>query len=285
LKITIPASVQEATSRLGGLERLLVATEWERAAIVATFVVPLDNGGDRRSTSAKTSTDLTPTAFAELGIAGLRSKDTVRRYVEAWNQSGLPRPVPGDTVELPNIEFPSNQDAGRNVRDEGRKKAIRDQAKADGTGASKAINVASNPKAMAAAIKADPQTAKAAVEALSEEIKQQIAAEIIKAHPEVAVTATEAAGYAVIRTTDPELEEKMRQAGRRTIRDLDAHEDADKDRDTEMLAEVSLIAQKLATWRTRAWRVTGLNRVRDMVADELDLAVGAESLTPEMFSG
>ena len=54
------------------------------------------------------------------------------------------------------------------VPEEERREAIRDQAKADGTGPAKAVDIASNTKAMAAAIKADPKTAEAARAALDE---------------------------------------------------------------------------------------------------------------------
>lgn len=41
------------------------------------------------------SSHLSPREFAALGIAGLKSKNTVRHYIRAWESSGLERPVPG----------------------------------------------------------------------------------------------------------------------------------------------------------------------------------------------
>ena len=94
---------------LHGVGRLLTASDWERAAIVAAFVEPMNNGGDRRSISRRTATDsLTPNQFAALGIAGLKSDNTVRRYVEAWQSTGLPRPTPGEPVALPSEPFPKS---------------------------------------------------------------------------------------------------------------------------------------------------------------------------------
>lgn len=89
---------------LEGASRLLMATDWEKAAIVAAFVEVVEHGGDRTS---KRTFALAPKEFAALGIAGLKSDNTVRRYVEAWQSTGLPRPHPGDTVDLPQIRFPA----------------------------------------------------------------------------------------------------------------------------------------------------------------------------------
>ena len=98
MKITIPASIEEATEQLNGIHSLLTATEWEKAAIVAAFV---DTPGKGKST------DLYSThAFAALKITGLSSAVTVQRYVNAWESTGLPKPVIGEDVELPTIDFP-----------------------------------------------------------------------------------------------------------------------------------------------------------------------------------
>lgn len=102
--IHIPASIEDAVSKLNGLERLLTATEWEKAAIVAAFVT-LDGTPGPKS-SASSSRSLTAPEFAALGITGLKSKDTVRRYVAAWESTGLPKPTPGSDVELPTVPFP-----------------------------------------------------------------------------------------------------------------------------------------------------------------------------------
>jgi hypothetical protein len=103
--ITIPASVDELAERLNGIDRLLVAKEWERAAIVYAFT---RNGQGERgdsTTSTTISRSLTFTAFAALGINGLRDPQTVARYRTRWMQAiehGDAEAVrPGDVVVLP----------------------------------------------------------------------------------------------------------------------------------------------------------------------------------------
>lgn len=162
--ITIPPTIDEAVSQLTGLGALLTATEWERAAIVAAFVEPASHGGDRSKSSSGVALE-TATDFAKRKITGLKSTSTVLRYVEAWQSSGQPRPEPGQEIELTIKPFPVSEDVGRTISGQ-RAEAIREQATADKTGGSKAIDIASNPRAMAAAIKADQATAEAARAAL-----------------------------------------------------------------------------------------------------------------------
>ncbi len=59
----------------------------KRAAIVEEAEV---NGGRKPASSSR----LSPTEFAALGIVGLRSKDSVRRYVRAWMDQVGVRPEP-----------------------------------------------------------------------------------------------------------------------------------------------------------------------------------------------
>ena len=110
-KVTIPASIEEATERLEGLGALLTATGWERAAIVYAFTRLDEKGGDRKSEAAiKVRSDfdrLTPDEFAALGIHGLKSKNTVRLHHERWAEHGRAKTVkPGQTVTLPTVEWP-----------------------------------------------------------------------------------------------------------------------------------------------------------------------------------
>lgn len=108
--VDIPATLEEAKSRLGGLERLLTAKGWERAAIVYAFT--RDDGRTGRPPKvARTSDFLNFGEFAALGISGLRSKDTVARYHRAWQEavdSGAAEPVePGQKIiVLPGLEWP-----------------------------------------------------------------------------------------------------------------------------------------------------------------------------------
>jgi hypothetical protein len=98
MKITVPASLDEAQDRLGSLGRLLTAGEWEKAAILAAFVEVTKQG--------KVSSDfLSADEFAALTIVGLKSAVTVRRYVNAWTDQVGTRPRPGEKVELPTVDF------------------------------------------------------------------------------------------------------------------------------------------------------------------------------------
>ena len=105
---TIPDSIDAAVAELTGLGELITASEWRKAAIVATFVVVSDDGVNfvvtESGEGARTST-LSSVQFAALGISGLKSKDTVRRYAKAWADAGQPRPTPGQNVELPTTPF------------------------------------------------------------------------------------------------------------------------------------------------------------------------------------
>lgn len=99
LTITIPASIEDAVGQLEGVERLLTAKQWERAAILAAFVEP-DSGHGGREQTAGSSHLVSCRAFAALGITGLKSKDTVSEYVRRWlEDSGRRRPRPGDHID------------------------------------------------------------------------------------------------------------------------------------------------------------------------------------------
>lgn len=104
--INIPASIEDATNRLGAVERLLVARNWERAAIVAAFVQPSTQGVGLGNTTSRVS----PATFAALGIAGLRTQDTVRLYAQRWLDAhdNIP-PQPGAEVELPEDDWPPSR--------------------------------------------------------------------------------------------------------------------------------------------------------------------------------
>jgi len=166
--IHIPSTLNEAVENLGAIGQIVTAREWERAAILATYVQP--GAGQGARTSASSSGGLvSATVFASHGIHGLRSKDTVLRYVENW-LAERPRPTPGEDVILDGLpDWPPDHTApARNITGPERREALVAQAEADGTGASKVLDIASNPKAMAAAIKADPDVANAAMNALVE---------------------------------------------------------------------------------------------------------------------
>jgi len=108
-KFRIPRTSREVTDKLGELGRLLTATEWTKAALVASVVrLAETRGGDRRSSSFKAGNGFeTADEFANRGINGLRSKSTVTLYVQRWLDAnhGV-YPALGATVNLPDIEWP-----------------------------------------------------------------------------------------------------------------------------------------------------------------------------------
>jgi len=102
--ITIPKTIDDAAGVLGGLDELITAKEWHRAAIVAAFV-ELDSGHGGRKETRKSARFESSRAFARRGIHGLRSENTVARYAKAWLDK-YARPTPGTEVSLPSIPFP-----------------------------------------------------------------------------------------------------------------------------------------------------------------------------------
>lgn len=110
--IKIP-TVNELKTKLAGLDRLLTAKQWEKAAIVWAFTT---NDGPGRPLNAPAVKQFPcPVAeFARLGFSGLSQRDTVTRYRKAWQDAidlGAACSVqPGDEVDLPELPFPSAED-------------------------------------------------------------------------------------------------------------------------------------------------------------------------------
>lgn len=108
--ITIPTA-EELTSTLAGLDRLLTAKEWERAAIVYAFTSPGAGQGARQPRPTKGAKfPVSVAEFARLGFAGLRKEDTVAMYRNRWQAAidagAVCSVVPGDEIELPDLEWP-----------------------------------------------------------------------------------------------------------------------------------------------------------------------------------
>jgi hypothetical protein len=102
MKITMPGTVEEAVEHLGALGKLISATKWERAAIIAMLVGPPTGRTGRPS--ADKSLDLatfpyTPQTLADVGIHGLRSRATVEHHRNQWCNN-RPVPQPGEEVDL-----------------------------------------------------------------------------------------------------------------------------------------------------------------------------------------
>lgn len=163
-KFTVPATIAGATADLTGLDGLVTASEWQRAAIVFAFVTPQQG----RRTSGSSARSLTVAEFVALGVTGLRSHHSVNRYRNAWQSAidaGHVRPVaPGDRVVLPQMPFPPHVE----VDNEERRNALIAAADAEGAGHRSTQQVATHLPAMKAAIKGDPVVAAAAREALDE---------------------------------------------------------------------------------------------------------------------
>ncbi len=160
VRITLPSSIEEAQDQLAGIEGLLTAKNWERAAIVAAFVqLDMTNVDLAARTSNKIKS---PSEFASLGIVGLKSKDTVRLYVEAWQfavEDGAAKPVkPGRVTILPDLPWPYDSKNIRGMAPD-RRAAIERAAVESGLSANTIAQVVRTPAAVNAALKADPQLA------------------------------------------------------------------------------------------------------------------------------
>jgi hypothetical protein len=155
--VTIPDSLKAVKGELEGIGILVTSKEWTRGAYVTAF----------------TPTPASIKDFARLGIHGLTQESVVAGYRNAWLaavDARIAKPVqPGQTVELPDAPWSNFYDsiaADTRYQSIESKDAIRQQAEEDGVGATKALDIAKNKKAMAAAIKADAKVAQAAAAAL-----------------------------------------------------------------------------------------------------------------------
>jgi len=103
--IHIPDDIEAAAVQLEGMGRIITAAEWERAAIVATYVQPGKGHGGRAETFDIERLE-SARVFARRGIHGLRSAGTVLIYVSNW-LAVRSRPVPGDDVDMDGLpEWP-----------------------------------------------------------------------------------------------------------------------------------------------------------------------------------
>ena len=152
---------------------------WRLGLLVARNVAPgagTGGGGtDGSHRSNRNGEKVSARSFAEEAGTG---PARVLRYLTGWEKAAGTGTVPHaadlnpdsepalDVETLPEWEDFYSSPVGRNVGDD-RQGALRRQAKADGVGPSKVVDVASNPKAMASAIQADSAVAEVATEALT----------------------------------------------------------------------------------------------------------------------
>jgi hypothetical protein len=104
--VDIPTTIKSASGALNGIDGLLTAKQWERAAIVYAFT---DEVRGRKSGHQVSCRD-----FAKLGIRGLTRHDVVAEYRRIWSNAiasgDAPHIEPGDRVVLPTIKWPGRQD-------------------------------------------------------------------------------------------------------------------------------------------------------------------------------
>ena len=76
----------------------ITASEWHRAAIIAAYVTLSKS----RAHLSHVNSDMrmSATQFAALGIVGLSTPRTVRKYARAWATLNIGRPIPGESVEI-----------------------------------------------------------------------------------------------------------------------------------------------------------------------------------------
>jgi len=253
VRITIPSNDTQARE----VAEQHYLSGWALAGYVASQVVLADGpGGDQRSTIGRSANGrITPTQFAAKGFRGLRSHHTVRLYAERWRDHVGEAPEPGAVVDLPEMDWPpvpTGIGKSQSEASQARTTAIQKQADRDGVGASKAVDIASNPKAMATAIKADPATAKAAADALDQ----------------MRGLATE---------PDPDVVRTMN----RMDRERDAWESG-ANRGQARGSEHETKAMLECQWLHENGHRDSLIAIREYISGLLDLEQ-AENLTPEMF--
>ncbi len=162
--IRLPDTITKAVAKLSGIDSLLTAKRWERAAIVYAFTVMPGSGGtpDR----AKQRSELTFDEFAKLGIAGLKSKNTVQRYHELWAAHGDPNLQLGDEAELPTIGFPPAPDSNFGSRQSPEKAVARFNDLQPEAQEAVAVAVAKHPE-LASELLKDPEVVEAVTSAIA----------------------------------------------------------------------------------------------------------------------
>lgn len=112
------------------------------------------------------------------------SADRVIHYLDAWERAADAGYVPHSTDVTPgqDVQLPEDEDGElwrRFYRSSqvgtDRREALEEEARARGVGPSKVMEIVANPKAMAAAIAADKKSADAALDALTERAKKEVA--------------------------------------------------------------------------------------------------------------
>jgi DNA N-6-adenine-methyltransferase (Dam) len=107
-EVRIPATAEELTDTLNGVVSMIAKGGWWTAAAVYSWTMPWAGGG-RPPKGITSDAFLTISGFAALGIRGLSSINTVRKFRSAWARAverGWADPVkPGDRIRLPDQDF------------------------------------------------------------------------------------------------------------------------------------------------------------------------------------
>lgn len=102
MHIVMPRTFDEAIVKLNQrrlLSEFATVRTWERTAIVAMMVDNSNKG--RPALYGPHREKYTILEFARLRIYCLKSPNTIAGCLARWDSLGLPRPAPGDTVEIP----------------------------------------------------------------------------------------------------------------------------------------------------------------------------------------
>jgi len=106
--VSVPKSVDDATTLLDDVGGLLSAGQWGSAAIVWAFTEE-GTGGPRTVSKV---TQLSLREFSELGIRGLKSVNSVTKYRQAWqhaiDEGWAKQAKPGKKCVLPEQPFPDD---------------------------------------------------------------------------------------------------------------------------------------------------------------------------------
>jgi phage N-6-adenine-methyltransferase len=108
-RLTIPITIERVVADLDVFGGSINAGGWATAACVWAWTDVGKPGPGQKESSDEKSSELSITDFAGLGIRGLKTRDSVRKYRNAWQRAishGSAVDVhPGDAVELPTDLF------------------------------------------------------------------------------------------------------------------------------------------------------------------------------------
>ena len=233
MKISLPSSSKDAVDQMGSLAALLDKNGWKAAAFIAVSVKPRAGQG----TSARSGRSCVSfVQFAKALNAKGWSKTIIQRNYEGWEQAADAGIVPhaadlvyGERIDLPTEGWSRVLPAACWTGDEDAE-AVAAAAKAAGTGASKAVDIAQNPKALAAAIKGSARVREAAAAALAGSVEETEIAAKVMANPkqaqvvlgdkavEKSVSTARAANLNTKRTTSPTFKDSLpKKRGSRTL--------------------------------------------------------------------